>query len=104
MKHEGDNFLQRKPDLDLICKKKKKRNLPFGVDFGVPTDHRVKMKENEKIHYFWDRARELKKLRSIWIKVILNVVGANEIGGRIETTQTAALLRSARILRRILET
>ena len=63
-----------------------------------------------------DPARELKKLWNM--QVIVIVIGAFgtvtkgllkglehlEVGGRVETTQTTALLRKARILRRVLET
>ena len=31
------------------------------VDFAVPADHRVKLKENEKKDKYLDLARELKK-------------------------------------------
>ena len=76
------------------------------------------MKENEKIAKYLDLARELKKLWNMRVKVISIVVGALgtapkslgnrleelEIKGRIETILTTALLQSARILRRVLET
>ena len=52
-------------------------------DFAVPVDDRVKLKECEKKKY----------LSVAW-----------EIPGRMETFQTTALLRSARILRRFLVT
>ena len=64
---------------------------------------------------YLDLARELKKLWNMKVKVIPIVVGAHgtvpkglekglEIRGRIETIQNTALLQSARILRRVLET
>ena len=31
------------------------------MDFAVPVDHRVKMKEREKLNKYWDLAGELKK-------------------------------------------
>ena len=37
-------------------------------------------------------------------KGLVRVLEELEIGGRVETIQTTALLRSARILRRVLET
>ena len=105
----------KRPDLVLI--NKKKRSCPL-VDFAVPADHRVKLKENEKIDKYLDLARELKKLWNMRMKGIPIVVGALgtvpinlekrledlEIRGRIETIQTTALQQSARILRRVLET
>ena len=88
------------------------------MDFAVPADHRVKVKESEKIDKYLDLARELKKIWNMRVKVVPIVIGALgtvpkglersldelEIRGRIETIQTTALLRSARILRRVLET
>ena len=85
------------------------------------TDHRVKLKECEKMYKYLDLARELKKTNKLWnmkVTIIPIVIGALdtvtkrllqgledlEITGRVETVQTKALLRSARILRRVLET
>ena len=99
-------------------KKKKKNRTCWKVDFVVPADHRVKLKESEKRDNYLDLARELKK-NQLWnmkVTVIPIVNGALgtvtkglvkrlvdlEIRG-VETTQTTALLRSARILRRVLE-
>ena len=50
----------RRPDLIIIKKKKKKRTWKI-VDFAVPADHRIKLKECEKKDKFLDLARELKK-------------------------------------------
>ena len=88
------------------------------MDFAVSAGHRVKMKETEKRDKYLDLARELKNLLNIKVMEILTVVGALytvtkglltgledlEIGGRVETILCTALLRSARILRRVLET
>ena len=104
-----------RPDLVLIDKKKRTCHL---VDFAVPADHRVKMKESEKINKSLDLARELRKLWNMKVKIVPIVIGAlgtiskaleknlSElvIRRRIETIQTTALLGSARILRRVLET
>ena len=93
----------------LINKKERTCQL---VDFAVPADHRVKLKENEKMNKY------LEKLWNMKVKVIPIVVGALgtvpkglergleslEIRGRIETIQNTALLQSARILRRVMET
>ena len=54
----------RRPDLGLINNKKSQL-----VDFAVPADHRVKMKENEKIDKYLDFARELKNLWNMRVKV-----------------------------------
>ena len=77
-------------------------------------DHRINLKESEKK----DLPRELKKLWNMKVTIVPIVIGALgpitkgllkgledlEIGGRVETIQTTILLRTARILRRVLET
>ena len=105
----------RRPDLiiinktNIICKI---------VDFAVPTDHRIKLKASKKKDKYLDLARELKKLWNMKVTIIPIVIGAFgtvtkgllkglenlEVGGRVETIQTAALLKTGRILRRVLET
>ena len=109
--------------LDLIIinqkkKKKKKKKTRKIVDFVVPDDHSVKSKESEKKDKYLNLARELKKLWNMkvtFIPIIIGTLGTVtkgllkglddlEIRGREETIQTTALLRSARILRRVLET
>ena len=81
-------------------------------------DHRIKLKECEKKDKYLDLARELKKLWNMKVTVIPIVIGAFgtvtkgllkglgelEVGGRVEIIQTAALLKTARILKRVLET
>ena len=88
------------------------------MDFAVPTDHRVKLKESEKKDKYLDFARELKKLWNMQVTIIPIVIGVLgtvskgqvqglkdlEIRRRIETIQTTVFLRSARIPRRVLET
>ena len=88
------------------------------VDFAVPAVHRIKLKECEKRDKYLDLARELKKLWNIKVTIIPIVIGAFgtvtkgllkglenlEVGGRMETIQTTALLKMARILRSVLET
>ena len=88
------------------------------MDFAIPVDHRVKLKESEKKDKYQDLARERKKLRNMKVTVIpivIDTLGTAikglikglvdlEIRGRVETIQTTALLGSARILRRGQET
>ena len=89
------------------------------VDFTVPTDHRIKLKGYEKKDKYVDLARKLKKnLWNMKVTIIPTVIGAFatvtkgllkgledlEGDGRVDTIQTTALLRTARILRRVLET
>ena len=103
------------PDLIIINTKKRTCKI---VDFAVPADHRIKLKECEKKDKYLDLVRELKKLWNMQVTIIPIVIGAFgtvtkgllkgpedlEIGGRVETIQTTTLLRTARILRRVLGT
>ena len=103
--------------LDLIIINKEKRTCKI-VDFAVPADHRINLKECEKKDKYIDLARELKKLWNMKVTNVPIVIGAFgtinkgllkgqedlEIGKRVETIQMIALLRTPRILRRVLET
>ena len=74
--------------------------------------------KSEKKDKYLDLARELKKLWNMKVMIVSIVIGAFgtitkgllkgledlEIGRQVETIQTTALLRTARILRRVLET
>ena len=88
------------------------------MDFAVLEDPEVKIKEREKTNKYLDLAREQRKIWNIRVTVVPIVIGELgtvikglemkleklEIRGRIVTIQTTALLRSARILRRVQET
>ena len=88
------------------------------IDFTVPADHRIKLKECEKKDKYLDLARELKKLWNMKVTFIPIVIVAFgtvtkrllkglenlEIGGRVVTIQPTALLRMVRILRRVVVT
>ena len=88
------------------------------VDFIVPAEHRIKLKESEKKNKYLDFARELKKLwnmKVIIIPIVIGVFGTVkkallkglddlDVVERVETAQTPTLLRTARILRKVLET
>ena len=103
----------RRPDLIIINKRKRICKI---VDFAVPADHRINLKESEK--KYLDLARELKKLWNMKVTIVLIVIGALgtvtkgllkgledlEVGGRVEAIQTTALPRTARILIRDLAT
>ena len=105
----------RRPDLMIINKKK---GICKIVDFAVPADHKINLKESEKKDKYLDLARELKKLWNMKVTIVPIVIGALgtitkgllkgledlEVGGRVGTIQTTTLLRTARILRRVLET
>ena len=67
----------RRPDLIINKKKKKKKKRTCKiVDFAVPADHRVKLKECEKKDKYLDLARELKKLWNMQVTIIPIVIGA----------------------------
>ena len=88
------------------------------IDFAIPADHRIKLKEWEKKDKYLDLARELKKLWDMKVTIEPIVIGAFgtvtegllkgledlEVGGQGETIQTTALLKTAKILRRVLKT
>ena len=88
------------------------------MDFAVPADHRIKLKECEKRDKYLDLARELKELWNMKVTIIPIVIGAFgtvtigllkgledlEAGDRVETIQTTALLETAKLLRRVQET
>ena len=115
---QADHLISaRQLDLVVINKKKKKKICRI-VDFAVPADHKVKLKESEKRDKYLDLAREVKKLGNMKVTALPIVIGVLgtvtkglvqgledlEITGRVKTIQTTALLRSARILGRVLET
>ena len=101
----------------LYNNQQKKRTCKI-VDFAVPADRWVKLLESEKKDEYLDLAKELKKLWNMKVTFLPIVIGALgtvteglikeledlEIRGRVETIQTTTLLRTARILRRVLET
>ena len=113
--HTDHLISERRPDLTIINKKKRTCKI---VDFAVSADDRIKLKECEKKDKYLDLGRELKKLWNIKVTIIPIVIGAFgtvtkvlpqgledlEVGGRVETAQTTTFLRTARILRIVLET
>ena len=101
----------------LIMINKKKRTCKI-VDFALLIDHGIKLKESEKKDKYLDLTRELKKLWNMKVTIIPIMIGAFgrvtkglikgledwEVGGQVETIQTTTLLRTVRILRRVLKT
>ena len=63
----------RRPDLIIINKKKRTCKI---VDFAVPANQRIKLKECEKKDKYLDLARELKKLWNMQVIIIPIVIGA----------------------------
>ena len=49
------------------------------MDFTVPTNNRVKIKENETIDKYLDIAREQEKLRNLKVTVIISEVEASKV-------------------------
>ena len=104
----------RRPDIVVLDKEEKRCQL---IDIAVPGDSRVALKEKEKVQKYQDLARELRKLWKVKVKVVPVVVGAlgtipkalekylESIGStvKVELLQKAALLGTARILRKTLE-
>ena len=45
------------------------------MDFAVPADHRVKLKENEKKDKFLDLVEELKNMKVTFIPIIIGALG-----------------------------
>ena len=107
-------FLVRMPDLAMINKEKILTSSKFCSSDGPQGENK---KESKKIDKYLDLARELKKLWNMKVTMILVVIRALgtvfkdkkrqdklEIKERMKTIWTTALLRVARILRRVLET
>ena len=113
--HTDHLISARRPDLIIINKKKRTCKI---VDIAVPADHRIKLRECEKKDKYLDFAKELKKIWNMQVTIIPFVIGAFgtvtkgllkglkdfEVGGGVKNIQSTTLLRTARILRRVLET
>ena len=54
----------------------KKKRICKIVDFAVPADHRIKLKECEKKDKYLDLAKELKKLWNMQVTILPIVIGA----------------------------
>ena len=114
--HSYGNFNAQTDHL-ILARRPEKKNCII-VDFAVPADHRIKLKECEKKDEYLNLARVLEKLWNVKVTIIPVGIGAFgtvtkgllkgledlEVGGREETIQTTTLLKTARIPRRVLET
>ena len=102
---QTDYLISARPDLIIIDKKMKICKI---VDFVVPADRRIKLKECEKRDKYLDLASKLKKKKKQWnmqVTIILIVIAAFgtvtkgllkgldnlEVGSRVKTIQTIAL-------------
>ena len=108
----------RRPDLVRINNNnnKKKRTCKI-VNFTVPGDYRIKLKKVKRRTSALILLRIWKKLWDMKVTIVpividafgtvtkwlLKVLEDLDAGGRVETIQTKILLRTARILRRVLE-
>ena len=103
--HTDHLISARRPDLIIFNKKKRTCKI---VDFAVPADHKIKLKECEKKNKLLDLARELKKMWNMKVTIIPIVTGAfgTVAKGLLKGLEDleVALLKTARILRRVLET
>ena len=72
--HTDHLISARRPDIIII--NNKKRRICKIIDFPVPADHRIKLKECEKKDKFLDLARELKKLWNIKVTIVPIVICA----------------------------
>ncbi|CAB4022312.1 Hypothetical predicted protein [Paramuricea clavata] len=105
----------RRPDIVVVLKKEKECKI---IDIAVPGDCRICIKKTEKVEKYEELKREIRKIWAMKkVEVIPIVVGAlgavsNKLDKwieklgihiRIELLQKTALLGTARILRRILE-
>ena len=104
-----------RPDHVIIIKKKRTFRI---MDFAVPAEDRVELKESEKKDKYQNLVRELIKpwnMKLTVIPIVTRALGTVTEGliqglkdletrGWVETIQTRALFRLTGILRRILET
>ena len=106
----------KRPDLIIINKQKKKKENLQNSELCCPSWPQNKIgKKSEKKDNYLDLVKELKKLWNVKVTTVVGALGTVtkgfikglellKIKGRVETIQTTALLRSARILRRVQET
>ena len=107
----------RRPDL-IIINKQTKKNIWWIGNFGIPAEHTVELKESKKKDKYLSLTKDLEKMCNMKVTVIPFVIGVlctvtkglekrledMEMRGRAETIPTTELLRSAIILRKVLET
>ena len=103
-----------RPDLLVVDKKERSTKI---IDFAVPGDSRIEEKEKDKIKKSQDLGRELQKIWNVKVKIIPLVVGSlgaipKQFGNRLKQigitagtaqVQKTVLLRTARILRKVLK-
>ena len=104
----------RRPDIVLVDYKQRQCNI---IDIAVPGDARTKDKEKEKVEKYQEIKREISRLWNVKVSVTPIVIGAlgivttnlkkhlKQVGliVRVDLLQKAALLGTARILRKVLD-
>ena len=102
-----------RPDVVVIDREE---NTRYKADFAIPIDHHVKEKEEEKTEKYMDLAAEVRrqfKVKTVIVPIILGALGTVpaklstsleklEIDDVIGSLQTAVLISSTAILRRVL--
>ena len=111
----GNLIDARRHDLIVIDKKEQKGII---IDIAVPADVRVKEKEKEKVEKYQDLKKEIKRLWKLGnVEIVPVVVGAlGSVSAEFErwmgklgitcnvgVIQKSVLLRTTRILRKLLE-
>ena len=111
----GNLIDARRHDLIVINKKEQKGII---IDIAVPADVRVKEKEKEKVEKYQDLKKEIKRLWKLGnVEIVPVVVGAlGSVSAEFErwmgklgitcnvgVIQKSVLLRTTRILRKLLE-
>ena len=103
-------ILARRPDLIIINKKKKKKKNQQNCKLCWRN-----VKRRISISTLLENWKKLWNMKVTIVPIVIGALGTItkgllrgledlEVGGRVETIQTTALLRTARILRRVLET
>ena len=101
---------------DMVVVDKKDRSCKI-IDFALPGDSRIEEKEKDQVEKYQDLGRELQKIWNVKVKIIPLVVGSlgaipKQFGNRLKEisitagtaqVQKTILLRTARILRKVIE-
>ena len=95
----------------IIKEIKRKKTTNRIVDFTVPADHQVNIKENEKRDKYMGLARELKMFWNMKVRMTPIIIGAHGtvlkvlVNGleKLEIEGCAETINSVRILKRVLE-
>ena len=100
---QTDKVIEHRPP-DIICINKQKAECQI-IDFAIPGDQNIAIKEQEKIYKCQDLRIELQKVWNVKVMVIPVVIGAlgrEYIPADIISIRKTAILGTAYILRRVL--